>query len=97
MAARQLDEGLISVGQADKETSFQVDRVFDEEVTNRDIFKGSVQPILDCFLSGTNCTIFAYGITGAGKSHTMFGSSDNSQSGLIDQALSYICTQAGEL
>ena len=38
MAARQIEEGLISVGEADKETSFQVDRVFDEEVTNREIF-----------------------------------------------------------
>ena len=58
----------------------------------------SVKPVLDNFLSGVNSTIFAYGITGAGKSHTMFGSSDsNSQVGLIDHSLAYICETANDL
>ena len=44
---------------------------------------------MDTFISGINSTIFAYGITGAGKSHTMFGGSEEeiSEIGLIDQSL----------
>ena len=48
---------------------------------------------MDTFISGINSTIFAYGITGAGKSHTMFGGSDDfSEIGLIDHSLEYICS-----
>ena len=28
-------------------------------------------------MSGYNCTVFAYGATGAGKTHTMLGTRDN--------------------
>ena len=52
---------------------------------------------MDTFLSGINSTIFAYGITGAGKSHTMFGSPDCDENvGLIDHSLEYICRIAGQ-
>jgi len=30
-------------------------------------------PLADNFINGINSTVFAYGITGAGKSYTMFG------------------------
>ena len=32
-----------------------------------------MQPLLDSFLNGYNCTIFMYGQTGSGKTHTLFG------------------------
>ncbi len=34
---------------------------------------GVVEPILDEVLMGYNCTVFAYGQTGTGKTHTMEG------------------------
>ena len=34
--------------------------------------------LVDDFLSGYNATVFAYGATGAGKTHTMLGSASGS-------------------
>ena len=33
--------------------------------------------IVDSLLEGVNCPVFAYGATGAGKTHTMLGSQDH--------------------
>lgn len=47
----------------------------------------------DNFLKGINSTVLAYGITGAGKSFTMFGKSNDyyNKPGLIELAIEYIC------
>ena len=50
-----------------------MDGVFDEEATNSQIFEEAIEPLVYNVLNGINCTVFAYGITGAGKSYTMFG------------------------
>ncbi|CAB4045030.1 kinesin KIF18A, partial [Paramuricea clavata] len=52
---------------------FIFDRVFDETATNQDIFHHTTKTIIDGVLNGYNCTVFAYGATGAGKTHTMLG------------------------
>ena len=54
-----------------------------------------VQPLIETFLSGINSTVFAYGITGAGKSYTMFGkrAENEWQAGLIELSLQYLCGQ----
>uniref|UniRef100_A0A0B7ANB0 Kinesin-like protein n=1 Tax=Arion vulgaris TaxID=1028688 RepID=A0A0B7ANB0_9EUPU len=46
--------------------------VFNETATQNDIFD-SVQPFLCSALQGQNVSIFAYGPTGSGKTHTMLG------------------------
>lgn len=56
-----------------KDLRFIFDRVFDETATNQDIFDHSTKTIIDGVLNGYNCTVFAYGATGAGKTHTMLG------------------------
>ena len=33
--------------------------------------------MVDVIFNGYNCSVFVYGATGAGKTHTMLGSSDN--------------------
>jgi len=38
-----------------------------------EVFDSMVRPIVDECLEGFNCTIFAYGQTGTGKTHTMEG------------------------
>ena len=63
--------GLISK----KDRSYTFSDVFDETYSNEYVYK-SIYPIPPKVLSGLNCTIFAYGMTGAGKSHTMFGQPD---------------------
>ena len=56
-----------------KDLRFIFDRVFDENATNQDIFNETTKTIIDGVLNGYNCTVFAYGATGAGKTHTMLG------------------------
>ncbi|KAK2588897.1 hypothetical protein KPH14_001758 [Odynerus spinipes] len=58
-----------------KELQFIFDKIFDDSSTNTDIFEGSTKDLITNLLDGYNCSVFAYGATGAGKTHTMLGSS----------------------
>ncbi|XP_012657134.1 kinesin-like protein KIF18A [Otolemur garnettii] len=58
-----------------KDLKFVFDAVFDETSTQVEVFEHTTKPILRSFLNGYNCTVLAYGATGAGKTHTMLGSS----------------------
>ncbi|CAG8508526.1 9871_t:CDS:10 [Ambispora leptoticha] len=53
--------------------TYTFDRVFGEKSTQADIFKEIVAPMLVEVLSGYNCSILAYGMTGTGKTYTMEG------------------------
>lgn len=57
-----------------KDLKFVFDAVFDETSTQTEVFEHTTKPILHSFLNGYNCTVLAYGATGAGKTHTMLGS-----------------------
>ncbi|XP_069888789.1 kinesin-like protein KIF18A [Dipodomys merriami] len=57
-----------------KDLKFVFDTVFDETSTQMEVFEHTTKPILRSFLNGYNCTVLAYGATGAGKTHTMLGS-----------------------
>ncbi|ELK15999.1 kinesin-like protein KIF18A [Pteropus alecto] len=59
-----------------KDLKFVFDAVFDETSTQLEVFEHTTKPILRSFLNGYNCTVLAYGATGAGKTHTMLGSAD---------------------
>ena len=78
---------------------FALDGVLDEEATQRDVFELSAQSYVTSVLSGKNATVMAYGQTGAGKTHAMFGpddlltdfaSCDPSLYGIIPRALSQL-------
>lgn len=56
-----------------KDLRFAFDRVFDETSTQHEVFESSTKSIIDGLLDGINCSVFAYGATGAGKTHTMLG------------------------
>ncbi|XP_072236828.1 kinesin-like protein KIF18A [Leuresthes tenuis] len=62
---------------ANKDLKFVFDHVFDENSTQEDIFENTTKGVLDGVMNGFNCTVFAYGATGAGKTHTMLGSQNN--------------------
>ncbi|XP_075704493.1 kinesin-like protein KIF22 [Rhinoderma darwinii] len=64
---------------------YQFDAFYGEEATQREIYTGSVYPILPHLLVGQNTSVFAYGPTGAGKTHTMLG--NPSQPGIIPRAV----------
>ncbi|CAD6240088.1 GSCOCG00002497001-RA-CDS [Cotesia congregata] len=56
-----------------KELQFIFDHVFDITATNEEVFEGTTKEIINDLLEGYNCSVFAYGATGAGKTHTMLG------------------------
>lgn len=60
-----------------RDVKFAFDRVFDGEATQEDVFEHTTKPIIDGLLEGFNASVFAYGATGAGKTHTMLGSSSS--------------------
>jgi kinesin family protein 18/19 len=75
----RVDEGrLITVINPDrafsKEKSFEFDEVLTPSTTNCQVFDTALRPFLEqYFEKGYNTTCFAYGITGSGKTHTIFG------------------------
>lgn len=57
--------------------SFFFDQVFSPEAKQEDIYRAVVRPLIDQSLLGFNCTVFAYGQTGTGKTYTMEGYRSN--------------------
>lgn len=49
------------------------EQVFGPSSKQKDLFEQSISPIVHEVLEGYNCTIFAYGQTGTGKTYTMEG------------------------
>ncbi|TGZ32783.1 Uncharacterized protein DBV15_00991 [Temnothorax longispinosus] len=60
-----------------KQLQFIFDRVFDSTSANTDVFEGSTKSVISSLLDGYNCSVFAYGATGAGKTHTMLGNRED--------------------
>ena len=55
------------------QNKFVFDRVFDMKSQQREVYDVAARPIIDSVLEGFNGTIFAYGQTSSGKTHTMQG------------------------
>ena len=75
---------------------YAMDKVFDENITQVELFQEIGEPILKNFIGGYNCTLFCYGQTGAGKTHTMMGpldqlfEDDSPSHGLIPRIIHYL-------
>lgn len=71
---------------------FTFDAVFDANMSQQQIFDDTAADILDSVMDGFNGTIFAYGQTGAGKSHTMTGPTDGPPElqGLLPRSFNHI-------
>lgn len=52
---------------------FTFDRTFGQDSRQCDVYHTVVAPLIEEVLRGYNCTVFAYGQTGTGKTHTMVG------------------------
>ena len=65
---------------------FDVSDVFDGEQTNAQIYQKSFPSYVRAVLEGVNVSIFNYGATGSGKTHTMEGKND-------EKGLVYLMTQ----
>ncbi|TXG58235.1 hypothetical protein EZV62_016064 [Acer yangbiense] len=60
---------------------FTFDKVFGPTAQQKDLYEQAVVPIVNEVLEGFNCTIFAYGQTGTGKTYTMEGECKKAKSG----------------
>jgi kinesin family protein 18/19 len=73
-----------------KEKPYYFNGVLPELCDNAAVFNKTVAPNLEQVLLGINATFFAYGITGSGKTHTIFG--ENSDPGICLRCGIYIKT-----
>ncbi|XP_045520395.1 kinesin-like protein KIF18A isoform X1 [Pieris brassicae] len=62
---------------ANKELKFVFDDVCGQEASNQDVFETTTKEIIASLMEGYNCSVFAYGATGAGKTFTMIGTLEN--------------------
>jgi len=76
---------------------YEFDRAYGEGSTQLEVFQGTAQPFLPALVhEGKNLTLFAYGATGAGKTHTMLGNSradeaaGNAEAGIIPQCVNEV-------
>ncbi|CAN6363588.1 unnamed protein product [Urochloa humidicola] len=72
---------------------FSVDRVFDQESKQEDVFQ-EVKPILRSALDGHNVCILSYGQTGTGKTYTMEGT--DGKLGIVPRAIQELFSHASE-
>ncbi|XP_022091821.1 kinesin-like protein KIF11-A [Acanthaster planci] len=63
----------IEVAEKAATKTFSFDKAFGPKAKQIEVYKSVVLPILDEVLMGYNCTVFAYGQTGTGKTFTMEG------------------------
>ena len=71
--------------------TFTFDRVFGIGSTQELVYDAAVSPIVSEVLDGFNCTIFAYGQTGTGKTYTMEGDIErNAETSLLQETAGVI-------
>ncbi|EME27709.1 kinesin family member [Galdieria sulphuraria] len=57
--------------------SYAFDRIFTPEDNNKIVFEEAASSVVDSVIDGYNGTIFAYGQTSSGKTHTMLGTPED--------------------
>ncbi|KAG0476973.1 hypothetical protein HPP92_013814 [Vanilla planifolia] len=60
---------------------FTFDKVFGPSAKQKELYDQAITPIVNEVLEGFNCTIFAYGQTGTGKTYTMEGECKRAKNG----------------
>ncbi|KAG0473166.1 hypothetical protein HPP92_015023, partial [Vanilla planifolia] len=66
-------------------TAYAFDRVFGPSTTSQVIYDVAARPVVKAAMEGINGTVFAYGVTSSGKTHTMHG--DQNSPGIIPLAI----------
>lgn len=92
------DEFTCAVSGINKDTGrtepidYTFDATFDMDSRQKDVYMKAVDPIVDSVLEGFNGTIFAYGQTSSGKTHTMLGPDidDEENKGIIPRMVAGI-------
>jgi centromeric protein E len=66
-------------------TAYGYDRVFGPKTTTEAVYDVAARPVVKGAMEGINGTVFAYGVTSSGKTHTMHG--DQNCPGIIPLAI----------
>ncbi|XVE67033.1 hypothetical protein DITRI_Ditri08aG0127800 [Diplodiscus trichospermus] len=66
-------------------TAYAFDRVFGPHATSQEVYEVAARPVVKAAMEGVNGTVFAYGVTSSGKTHTMHG--DQNAPGIIPLAI----------
>jgi kinesin family protein 18/19 len=94
-AVQRFTRSVLPQGKRVKDQTFGFDRVFDENITQGDVYEATTKNLLDSVLDGYNATVFAYGATGCGKTHTITGTAQ--QPGIIFLTMQELFEKVGEL
>lgn len=78
-----------------REHRFVFDRLFDVDTQQEEVYEHTTRPLLDSVLDGFNATVFAYGATGCGKTHTILGTLE--QPGVIFLTMKELYMRMDEL
>lgn len=92
---QRFSRSVLPQGKRVKDQTFAFDRVFDENTTQADVYEATTRNLLDSVLDGFNATVFAYGATGCGKTHTITGTAQ--QPGIIFMTMQELFEKVGEL
>ncbi|EPS74248.1 hypothetical protein M569_00506, partial [Genlisea aurea] len=66
-------------------TAYGFDRVFGPDTSTDEVYEVAARPVVKAAMDGINGTVFAYGVTSSGKTHTMHG--DQNSPGIIPLAI----------
>ncbi|ETV93117.1 hypothetical protein H310_12732 [Aphanomyces invadans] len=97
------EEGEISLNNPEADDreppkKFTFDASFGHDSEQMDVYQHAARDIVDSVVDGFNGTIFAYGQTGAGKSHTMEGYNDPPElRGIIPNSFKHIFDKIGSI
>ena len=77
----QLDQ--LGIARYKQQNNYNFDYLFDQQATQQEVYSACMPTLVEMVLKGVNATVFAYGITGSGKTYTMMGPPKKSKYGLI--------------
>ena len=84
-------------GNRQQRTTYNFDNVLGTQSSQEEVFQQTIQPVIPDVLGGFECTMFAYGQTGTGKTHTMEGTlNDPELQGVIPRAAEAIFESLGD-
>ena len=87
--------GIVKEEAAGMDVKFAFDHVFPAAFSNQGVYETIGSSIVQSSLDGINGTIFAYGVTSSGKTHTMMG--DDVTPGVVPHAIAELYHLIGKL
>jgi kinesin family member 18/19 len=92
---QKFSRSVIPMGKRTKDVTFGFDRIFDDNASQTDVYETTAKPLLTSVFEGYNATVFAYGATGCGKTHTITGTQQ--QPGIIFLTMQELFDRVNEM